>query len=224
MFDPSKCSKLSMEQKRELVYEVSNWTDSATEILHTWSRQEILQVLCAELGKERKYTGLTKSKIIENLLKIVYEKKAQERGAANVSEVHPTSENGERTPKRLRKSDHPNRVIITSAAAISTPDVDPGNTVYCKNSACKAKLNREDVFCKRCSCCICRQYDDNKDPSLWLICNSDPPFHGMSCGLSCHLECALRHENTGIAKGSQDKGLDGSFCCVPCGKLNDLLR
>lgn len=216
MFDPSKCSKLSMEQKRELVYEVSNWSDSATEILHTWSRQEILQVLCAELGKERKYTGLTKSKIIENLLKIVYEKKAQERGVA--TEVHPTSENGERPPKRPRKSDHPNRVVTTTCAAA---DVDPGKTVYCKNSACKAKLNREDVFCKRCSCCICRQFDDNKDPSLWLICNSDPPFHGMSCGLSCHLECALRHDNSGISK---DKGLHGSFCCVSCGKLNDLLR
>ncbi|KAK6136982.1 hypothetical protein DH2020_029272 [Rehmannia glutinosa] len=59
-FDPSKCSKLSMEQKRELVYEVSNWSDGATEMLHSWSRQEILQILCAELGKERKYTGLTK--------------------------------------------------------------------------------------------------------------------------------------------------------------------
>ncbi|KAH6835410.1 hypothetical protein C2S53_019012 [Perilla frutescens var. hirtella] len=226
VYDPSKCSKLSMEQKRELVYEVSNWSDGATEVLHSWSRQEILQVLCAELGKERKYTGLTKSKIIENLLKIVYEKKAQERGIADVSEVHPTSENGERTPKRLRKSDHPNRLPITlsaAAAATSAPDVDPGNTVYCKNTACKAKLNREDVFCKRCSCCICRQYDDNKDPSLWLNCNSDPPFHGMSCGLSCHLECALRHENSGISKDKQDKGLDGGFCCVSCGKLNDLL-
>ncbi|PIN12854.1 hypothetical protein CDL12_14537 [Handroanthus impetiginosus] len=222
IYDPSKCSKLSMEQKRELVYEVSNWSDGATEVLHAWSRQEILQILCAELGKERKYTGLTKSKIIELLLKIVYEKKSQERGAANVSE--PTSENGERTPKRQRKSDHPNRLpVATNAAASSVPDVDSVNAIYCKNSACKAKMSREDVFCKRCSCCICRQYDDNKDPSLWLICNSDPPFHGASCGMSCHLECALRHENSGISKDRQDKGLDGSFCCVFCGKVNDLL-
>lgn len=221
MFDPSKCSKLSMEQKRELVYEVSEWSDGAIEVLHSWSRHEILQVLCAELGKERKYTGLTKSKIIENLLKIVYQKKSLERGAANVSEA----ENGERTPKKLRKADHPNRLPITAGAvAMSTPDVEPGNRVYCKNSACKAKMNHEDVFCKRCSCCICRQYDDNKDPSLWLNCSSDPPFHGMSCGMSCHLECALRHENSGISKDRQDKGLDGSFSCVSCEKVNDLLR
>lgn len=95
--------------------------------------------------------------------------------------------------------------------------------MYCKNSACKANLNREDVFCKRCSCCICRQYDDNKDPSLWLICSSDPPFHGTPCGMSCHLECAFRHENSGISRDRHDKGLDGSFRCVSCGKVNDLL-
>lgn len=77
------------------------------------------------------------------------------------------------------------------------------------------------MFCKRCSCCICRQYDDNKDPSLWLICISDPPFRGVSCGMSCHLECALRHKSCGI---SPDRELDGSFYCVSCGKVNDLLR
>ncbi|KAL8037208.1 hypothetical protein ABFX02_11G024800 [Erythranthe guttata] len=217
-FDPSKCGKLSMEQKRELVYEVCKWPDSAAEMLQAWTRTEILQLLCAELGKERKYTGLTKSKIIENLLKIVNEKKSNE----DVSELQPSLENGERTPKRQRKSDQSNRPIAAECVD-DAPDVDLDNPVYCKNSACKAKLNVQDLFCKRCSCCICRNYDDNKDPSLWLICNSDPPFHGVSCGMSCHLECALRHENSGISQDRQDKGLDGSFCCVSCGKVNDLL-
>ncbi|XP_075514568.1 VIN3-like protein 2 isoform X1 [Primulina tabacum] len=223
-FDLSNCSKLSSEQKRELVYEMSNWTDTAPEMLQAWSRQEILQILCAELGKERKYTGLTKSKIIEHLLKIVHEKKLQEHGSAKVSEVQLSSENGERTPKRQRKADHPNRLVV--AANISPThalEINSGNTIYCKNSACKAKLRSEDSFCKRCSCCICHQYDDNKDPSLWLICSSDPPFHGLSCGMTCHLECALSHENSGISTGKRDKGLDGSFSCVSCGKVNDLL-
>ncbi|KAK6127083.1 hypothetical protein DH2020_039167 [Rehmannia glutinosa] len=153
-----------MEQKRKLVYEMSKWPDSATEILQSWSRQEILQILCAELGKERKYTGLTKSKMIEQLLKIVYEKESQELvESANISE------NGERNPKRQRKSDNPNRQLVaTNGAATIDLDVESGNTVYCKNSACKAKMNSE-------------------------------------------------HDR-------QDKGLDGSFCCVACGKVNDLLR
>lgn len=32
--------------------------------------------LCAEMGKERKYEGLTKLKIIEHLLRIISEKKS----------------------------------------------------------------------------------------------------------------------------------------------------
>ncbi|CAA2980976.1 Hypothetical predicted protein [Olea europaea subsp. europaea] len=224
VFDPSKCSKLSMEQKREVVYELSKCSDSATDILQAWSRQDILQILCAELGKERKYTGLTKLKIIEQLLKVVSEKKSLERGTANLPETHFLLEHGERTPKRQRKSDNPNHLLsAANTDASNMVDGDLINTTCCKNSACKAKLNREDVFCKRCSCCICRKYDDNKDPSLWLICCSDPPFQGKSCGMSCHLECALLHEKSGITNNRQDKGLDGSFCCVSCGKVNDLL-
>lgn len=210
-----------MEEKRQLIYEISMWPEGASEMLQSWSRQELMQILCVELGKERKYTGLTKSKLIENLLKVVCEKRSHESETENVSELQPSSENSERTPKRQRKSDHSNRLIVP--ANIST-DIYSDNAVYCKNSACKAKMNHEDVFCKRCSCCICHLYDDNKDPSLWLICNPDPPFCGLSCGMSCHLECALRHENSGISQDRQDKGLDGSFCCVSCGKVNDLLR
>ncbi|KAK4481836.1 hypothetical protein RD792_012747 [Penstemon davidsonii] len=215
VYDPSKCSKLSMEQKRDLVYEVSKWPEGATEMLQSWSRPEILQILCAELGKERKYTGLTKSKMIEHLLKIVHEKKSQGHGITN------SSENSERTSKRQRKSDQP--IAANIAALTIATDFDSGNVVYCKNSACKAKMDLKDLFCKRCACCICRKYDDNKDPSLWFVCNSEPPFHGPSCGNSCHLECALKHENSGISNDRQDKGLDGSFCCVSCGKVNDLL-
>ncbi|CAI9761264.1 unnamed protein product [Fraxinus pennsylvanica] len=224
VFDPSKCSKLSMEQKRVVVYELSKWSDGAADILQAWSRQDILQILCAELGKERKYTGLTKLKIIEHLLKVVSDKKSLERGTENLPETRPLLDNGERTPKRQRKSDNPNHLLSAADTdASNIADGDLINTTYCKNSACKAKLNREDLFCKRCSCCICLQYDDNKDPSLWLVCSSDPPFQGKSCGMSCHLECALRHEKSGITNNRQDKGLDGNFFCVYCGKVNDLL-
>ncbi|KAL6523374.1 hypothetical protein OROGR_016977 [Orobanche gracilis] len=220
LFDPSKCSKLSMDQKRQLVYEVSNWSGGATDILHTWGRQELLHILCAELGKERKYTGFTRSKIIERLLKVVRMKKSQNQGTPNNAfGAQSSSENGQ------RKSDHTICVPIASnGAATSAPDFKTDDILYCKNSACKAKMNGNDVFCKRCSCCICNQYDDNKDPSLWLSCNSEVPFYGMSCGLSCHLECALRHEDSGMPTDREDNGsLDGSFCCVSCGKENDLL-
>ncbi|XWS28106.1 hypothetical protein CRYUN_Cryun25bG0036900 [Craigia yunnanensis] len=222
--DPSKCSKLSMDEKRELVYELSKRTNRASEMLQSWSRQEILQVLCAEMGKERKYTGLTKLKIIENLLKIIAEKKLGDHEGVTDPESQSSPTNSQRTSKRQRKADHPSRLPVpVNVLAMNNGGIDMTNAIYCKNSACKATLRREDAFCKRCSCCICYKFDDNKDPSLWLICSSEPPFQGNSCGMSCHLECALKHEKSGIGKDQQHAVLDGSFCCVACGKVNDLL-
>ncbi|KAJ9162880.1 hypothetical protein P3X46_022621 [Hevea brasiliensis] len=217
--DPSKCSKLSMDEKRELVYQLSKCA-GACEMLQSWSRQEILQILCVEMGKERKYTGLTKLKIIEHLLKIVSEKKAGECLATADVETESSLAPVQRSSKRQRKTDNPSRLTVSvNHAAANNGGNDLVNTVYCKNSACRATLKQNDAFCKRCSCCICYKYDDNKDPSLWLTCSSETPFQGVACGMSCHLECALRHERSAIGKD----GYDGSFCCVACWKVNDLL-
>lgn len=222
--DPSKCSKLSMEEKRELVYQLSKQSHSASETLQSWTRQEILQILCAELGKERKYTGLTKLKIIENLLKLVSEKKSGEREARTDIEPQSSPASAQRPSKRQRKNDNPARLPVpVTDAVMNNSGSDLVNAIYCKNSACRATLRKEDVFCKRCSCCICHQYDDNKDPSLWLTCSSEPPFGGDSCGMSCHLECALKNERSGIGKDRCYSGVDGSFYCISCRKVNDLL-
>ncbi|XP_054822259.1 VIN3-like protein 2 [Prosopis cineraria] len=225
LLDPSKCSKLSMEEKRELIYEISK-SQGASEMLQSWSRQEILKILCAEMGKERKYTGLTKLKIIENLLKIVSEKKSggQEITRNFEPPLYPPA-NGQKPAKRQRKTENPSRLPLpANNGLVTNGSGDLGSsTTCCKNSACKATLSQADVFCKRCSCCICYQYDDNKDPSLWLICNSDPPFRGVSCGLSCHLECAIKHDGSGIGKNGVNPKLDGGFYCHSCGKANDLL-
>ncbi|KAI5441973.1 hypothetical protein KIW84_011148 [Lathyrus oleraceus] len=86
-----------------------------------------------------------------------------------------------------------------------------------------ATLKPESSFCKRCSCCICRCYDDNKDPNLRLTCTSDKP-NKESYGMSCHLQCALSNQMSCILKGSHDVTLDGSFCCVSCEKINELMR
>lgn len=220
--DPSKCSKMSMEEKRNLVYEISD-QPQASELLQSWSRHEILEILCAEMGKERKYTGLTKLKIIENLLKIVSEKKSG--STEDVTDLDSQSSPclSPKITKRQRKIDQPSRLPVSANnIPISNSRSDSTIAVYCRNSACKAILNQNDKFCKRCSCCICYQYDDNKDPSLWLSCSSDPPFQGTSCGMSCHLECALKHEKSGISKGQQ-AGMEGTFYCVSCRKANDLL-
>uniref|UniRef100_A0A7N0RCL7 Oberon PHD finger domain-containing protein n=1 Tax=Kalanchoe fedtschenkoi TaxID=63787 RepID=A0A7N0RCL7_KALFE len=224
MFDQTKCSKMSVEEKREFVYELSKWSHGAADLLQTWSRQDILQILCAEMGKERKYTGLTKLKIIENLMKIVSEKKLGESQSVAEADQHSVPANVQKAFKRQRKTDNPSR-LPSASNNMSNIDLDRsiGSGIYCKNSACKALMKSEDAFCRRCSCCICYKYDDNKDPSLWLNCSSEPPFQGKSCGLSCHLECAFQNGKSGIGKDGRHAILDGSFYCVSCGKLNDLL-
>nr|XP_010929256.1 VIN3-like protein 2 [Elaeis guineensis]XP_019707976.1 VIN3-like protein 2 [Elaeis guineensis] len=224
VLDPAKCRKLSIEEKRELIRELSKWPESAPEKLQAWSRRDLLEILCAELGKERKYTGLTKQKMIEYLFRVVSEKKSREHGEDMDSAPEPPKPNSETPSKRQRKNDHPSRLpVATSDLPVSDGNEATNNIRYCQNLACRASLTLQDAFCKRCSCCICHKYDENKDPSLWLFCSSDTPSQGNSCGLSCHLKCVLNHEKAGILKNGQSTRLDGSYYCIYCGKVNDLL-
>ncbi|XP_057447099.1 VIN3-like protein 1 isoform X2 [Lotus japonicus] len=121
--------------------------------------------------------------------------------------------------KQHRKGENPMRFI---------PPPDPpsdfghSDSWICKNSACRAVLSKDDTFCRRCSCCICHLFDDNKDPSLWLVCASESA-QGDSCGLSCHIECALQHEKVGVVDHGQLMQLDGGYCCASCGKVTGIL-
>ncbi|GKV33564.1 hypothetical protein SLEP1_g42056 [Rubroshorea leprosula] len=95
---------------------------------------------------------------------------------------------------------------------------------FCQNAACRAFLSQDDIFCKRCSYCICHQSDDNKDPSLWLTWEFDSLDENESCGISCHLDCALTDERAGIIKSNCSVKFDGNFYCAACGKINGLMR
>ncbi|XP_010539427.1 PREDICTED: protein VERNALIZATION INSENSITIVE 3 isoform X2 [Tarenaya hassleriana] len=178
-----ECGKLCLDERIELIHALSmKKPDEAYKRLQSWSRREILEMLRAT-GNERKYSSLTKPKLIENLLDLL---------------------SGRRNSEGKQKT-------------------DGSESVCCKNSACRAVLGWEGEFCKRCSCCVCLKYDDNKAPSLWLTCGSELLSEGEGCGLSCHLECALEHENSGIGRDGDRGRLDGGFYCVSCGKENDLI-
>ncbi|KAE9600924.1 putative oberon, PHD finger domain-containing protein [Lupinus albus] len=69
---------------------------------------------------------------------------------------------------------------------------------------------------------ICHLFDDNKDPSLWVVCTSESTQEG-SCGLSCHIECALQHEKAGVVDHGQLMQLDGGYCCASCGTVTGIL-
>ncbi|KQK07559.1 VIN3-like protein 1 [Brachypodium distachyon] len=96
------------------------------------------------------------------------------------------------------------------------------STWVCRNLSCKAIVTSEDSFCKRCSCCICHQFDDNKDPSLWLVCASENDDRNC-CGSSCHIECAFQHKKVGCFDLGKIIHLDGSYSCASCGKVSGIL-
>ncbi|KAH7674818.1 Fibronectin type III domain-containing protein [Dioscorea alata] len=224
VLDPSKCRLLTIEERRDLIHELAKWPESAPEKLQKWSRRDLLEILCAEMGKERKYTGLTKQKLIEYIFRIVSEKKPGEHADDVESTPHPPPPNQQTQSKRQRKSDHPSRLPVGANNLTANNESEAFNVVrYCTNLACRATINIKDSFCKRCSCCLCHKYDDNKDPSLWLVCSPETPSREDACGMSCHLECVLKHEKSGISQSDQCAKLDGSYYCAYCGKVNDLL-
>jgi hypothetical protein len=56
VIEPAKCRLMSLDEKRELVRELSKRPETAPEKLQSWSRRDIVEILCADLGRERKYT------------------------------------------------------------------------------------------------------------------------------------------------------------------------
>lgn len=212
LLDRAKYAMLNLQDKQRLVHEIAQQSKDATNMLHCFTRRELLEIICAEIGAERKYTGYTKSQMIENLLKIISKKSKLHIIQNTVSHSAAKSHIGSKRKKVTSQDLH-------YAGNCKEETV---KTLLCQNVACRATLSPKDSFCKRCSCCICHCYDDNKDPSLWLTCSSDL-LDEESCGRSCHLQCALRNESSGILKDSWGTKFDGSFVCA-CGKTNELMR
>ncbi|MED6135670.1 hypothetical protein PIB30_048829 [Stylosanthes scabra] len=145
------------------------------------------------------------------------------KSTSKISKKHDSKKNSgpsnQPSRKQHRKGENPTRFV---PAPDPPSDFGHSDSWVCKNSACRAVLSKDDTFCRRCSCCICHLFDDNKDPSLWLVCTSDSA-QGDSCGLSCHIECALQHEKVGVVDHGQLMQLDGGYCCASCGKVTGIL-
>ncbi|KAM5547683.1 hypothetical protein ABKV19_001917 [Rosa sericea] len=180
------------------------------QFLKSGTRKELLRT-CVD--KDKKNLTSSKNKMAE-LLKTTNKtnKKQESKKASSSPNNHPPK-------KQSRKGENPIRL---SPASEQSPDFGYSNSWICKNSACRAVLSIDNTFCKRCSCCICHLFDDNKDPSLWLVCTSESG-EGDSCGLSCHIDCALRREKVGVVDLGQLMQLDGSYCCASCGKVSGIL-
>jgi hypothetical protein len=218
-----KHNEMSLKEKRQLVYEISRWPQTAVEILQCWTRRDLLELICAELGKERKYTNVPKAKMIAYLLKLVSRKNGQLKDDS-ADAILSGQNNKDDTPTK-GDGEQQHLVKLVNSDSSTRREARAGSSQVCRNVVCQAILNAGDAYCKRCSCCICHKYDENKDPSLWLVCTSDVPYSGCSCGMSCHLTCALKSKKAGILKnGCTNKLGDYSSYCVYCGKVNWLMR
>ncbi|KAH7524771.1 hypothetical protein FEM48_Zijuj06G0154600 [Ziziphus jujuba var. spinosa] len=129
--------------------------------------------------------------------------------------------NNQPSRKQPRKGECPASQLPSAAA--KSQEVTSSDTWICRNSACRAVLSLADSFCRRCSCCICQLFDDNKDPSLWLVCTSKIDKLEL-CGMSCHIECAIQKQKVGVVSHGQLMQLDGSYCCASCGKVSGILE
>ncbi|KAF5739788.1 VIN3-like protein 2 [Tripterygium wilfordii] len=221
VLDPAKCSQLSLTQKRKLVHQVALWSKDAPKFLSSFTRKELLEIICAEMGKERKYTGLNKSQMIKHLLELVSQKSKRSNNQHFLGSSPEKNQTGLRSERWIELQQ-----LLSTDLNHVLPDNNKEEHMkpkVCQNAACRATLHTEDAFCKRCSCFICHQYDDNKDPSLWLTCSSDYVGENDSCGITCHLICALQ-ERAGIMKIGCYEKLEGNFYCVSCGKVNGLMR
>ncbi|OEL22709.1 VIN3-like protein 1, partial [Dichanthelium oligosanthes] len=193
-------------------------SESAQEPLNSFAEQESND---ASVSTEKNEPGISKCKLVEEIPRTVTVKRCKTIDSKKVfsNNNNNSSFTGSHAQKKQpRKGDH---LVQVCENGISQ-DTKPPSTRICINSACKAVMNSDDTFCKRCSCCICHDFDDNKDPSLWLVCSSETGDRDC-CGLSCHIECALQHRKAGCIELGQSIQLDGNYCCAACGKVIGIL-
>ncbi|KAF8389010.1 hypothetical protein HHK36_025695 [Tetracentron sinense] len=201
--------------KNEHSDDVSRVQELLEEYPKSGPKKELLRTC---FDKEKKRRASSKFQMTEKLLKMT-KRASKNQEPRKTTSGQPVLTNSQPPKKQQRKGENP--VRLAPATELS-PDVGCSNTWMCKNSACRAILSIEDTFCKRCSCCICHLFDDNKDPSLWLVCTSESGDLD-SCGLSCHIECALQRQKVGVVDLGNLMQLDGSYCCVSCGKVSGIL-
>ncbi|ONK78885.1 uncharacterized protein A4U43_C01F580 [Asparagus officinalis] len=216
ILSPSKFPEMTQEEKEEFIEQLCHSSEKAQERLRSLKRNEIIELINIENGRERKFTSIPKRLLINHLCGIISDKisENENHAVASTDLVAPSSTlplpplNAPTSVRSKRKSCNPSPL----------PSVK-----YCDNSACRAEMKLMDNFCKRCSCYMCSNYDENKNPSFWLVCESKTSSQDNTCGLSCHLECALKDEREGKDLKRRGTKLDGSYQCGNCGNVNDLI-
>jgi hypothetical protein len=212
------CNASSTPQENRLAGDSNTISENAQESLSSLPEQESND---ASVNTEKQEPGISKCKSVDEIPKTVTVKRCKNVDSKKVSSNNNNNPRFTGSPalkKHPTKGDHLFELCENGMAQ----DTKPPSTRICINSACKAVFNSDNTFCKRCSCCICHGFDDNKDPSLWLVCSSETGDQDC-CGSSFHVECALKHRKAGCIELAQSIQLDGNYCCAACGKVIGIL-
>ncbi|AQK40356.1 VIN3-like protein 1 [Zea mays] len=212
------CNAASAPEENRLADDSNTISENAQESLSSLPEQESND---ASVNTEKKEPGISKCKSVDEIPKTVAVKRCKNIDSKKVSSNNnnnPSFTGSLVLKKQPAKGGH----LFQLCENGMSQDTKTPSTRICINSACKAVFNSDNAFCKRCSCCICHGFDDNKDPSLWLVCSSEIGDQDC-CGSSCHIECALKHRKTGCIELGQSIQLDGNYCCAACGKVIGIL-
>lgn len=190
-----------------------------------WTGKDVLQFLCFEMGKD-KQGRISRGKTIDPFSRLLSIAEPCNKEQESAVPIQPSAPPSPASVRRQRKGCKPSRLPPPNADDKKIDSPDPGlphSLSVCPNSACKSKLSPSFPFCTRCSCCICKQFDENKDPSLWISCTSHRLDEKAGCGLCCHVECALKGQITGVVSKDSCITLDGNYYCQSCGGISTLI-
>ncbi|XP_021301950.1 VIN3-like protein 1 isoform X3 [Sorghum bicolor] len=212
------CNAANAPEENRLAGDSNTISENAQESLSSLPEQESND---ASVNTEKKEPGISKCKSVEEIPKTVTIKRCKNIDSKKVSLNNNNNPSFTGSPALKKQPTKGGQLFQLHENGMSQ-DTKPPSTRICINSACKAVFNSDNAFCKRCSCCICHGFDDNKDPSLWLVCSSETGDQDC-CGSSCHIECALKHRKAGCIELGQSIQLDGNYCCAACGKVIGIL-
>ncbi|KAK3121277.1 hypothetical protein QOZ80_8BG0649990 [Eleusine coracana subsp. coracana] len=149
VMDPEKQNEMSLKDKRQLVYEIARWPQSAVEILQCWTRRDLLELICAELGKERKYTNVPKAKMIAYLLKLVSRNNGQLKDdSANDILSGENNKDGTQTTGNGEQQ-HLVKLVNSDSSTRREARAGSSRTGILKNG-CASKLEDCSFYCVYC--------------------------------------------------------------------------
>jgi hypothetical protein len=140
VLDPAKCRLLSVNEKRELVHELSMSPGSALERMNSWTRLDIREILCTELGsRDIKYDSLSRNRLLGHLFRAVNGNKHQQQHDVENKSGPDLDSNNLQSPCKIQiANDGPSPLPVLRAPISDLQEKQSGPSEPSRNSANKS--------------------------------------------------------------------------------------